>query len=279
MSAYLITWRPDDEIKGRGWSERNIQKLVTRLRTSGTVKESWPFQSYVMAKKEKECRVFLVRQGGRGHALFGYGRVTRIPEPYKGKVDITFDELTVPSIAVLATGKELHEITRERKVWGARGSGIPLAPRVAAALENLVIGRKPIDAGAQADVPLAKNKIASARSASNDSMDDLPGVDYALLGSDGAKRIRQVTSGVKRDPKVRRAVLKRSKWSCERDGCGTERPYGGFLDVHHILGAERSDRVWNCVALCPNCHREAHAAPNRDRINAKLLKMASRYAF
>lgn len=277
MSAYLITWRPDDEIEGRGWSERNIQKLVTRLRTSGTVKERWPFQSHVMAKKEKECRVFLVRQGRRGHVLFGYGRVTRVPEPYKGKVDITFDELTVPSIAVLATGKELHKITRERKVWGARGSGIPLPPRVAVALESLVIGRKPVHERAQADVLVAKSKMGSSRPASNDSMDDLPGVDYSLLGRDRAKRIRQVISGVKRDPKVRRAVLKRSKGACERDGCGIERPYGGFLDVHHILGAERSDRVWNCVALCPNCHREAHAAPNRDRINARLLKIASGY--
>ena len=279
MTAYLITWRPNDEIKGRGWSERNIQKLVTRLRTSGTVKEPWPFQSYVMAKQEKECRVFLVRQGRRGHVLFGYGRVTRIPSPYRGKVDITFDELTVPSIAVLATKGELHKITRERKVWGARGSGIPLTPRVAAALEDLVVGRKPIDPGAQAQLAPAKSKLPYARPASNDSMDDLPGIDYALLGSDGAKRIRQITSGVKRDPKVRRAVLKRSRGACERDRCGIERPYGGFLDVHHILGAERSDRVWNCVALCPNCHREAHAAPNRDRINARLLKFASRYAF
>jgi 5-methylcytosine-specific restriction enzyme A len=111
----------------------------------------------------------------------------------------------------------------------------------------------------------------------DDSMDDLPGLDYALLGSDGARRIQRMTSGVKRDPKVRSAVLARSEGACERAGCGIAKGYSGFLDVHHILGVGRSDRPWNCVALCPNCHREAHAAPAQMQINAALLKFASRF--
>ncbi|MBU9434829.1 HNH endonuclease [Burkholderia multivorans] len=28
--------------------------------------------------------------------------------------------------------------------------------------------------------------------------------------------------------------------------------------MHHILGVEKGDRIWNCVALCPNCHRDTH---------------------
>lgn len=112
----------------------------------------------------------------------------------------------------------------------------------------------------------------SATSDQDDSIDDLPGVDYTTIGSDHPDRFARQTSGVKRDLKVRREVLKRSKGKCERDG--TRRAYPGFLDVHHVLGAGRSDRVWNCVALCPNCHREAHFAPNRESINADLLAFA-----
>jgi len=68
----------------------------------------------------------------------------------------------------------------------------------------------------------------------------------------------------------------RAKGSCERPKCGERREYPGFLDVHHILGADKRDRVWNCVALCPNCHREAHYAPDHDSLNAELLTLAGR---
>ncbi len=111
----------------------------------------------------------------------------------------------------------------------------------------------------------------------DDTFDDMPGLDYSLLGSDGAPVENTARSGVKRDPRVRKAVLQRAKGKCEREGCGATRSYNGFLDVHHILGAHSSDRVWNCAALCPNCHREAHAAPDRDRINENLLVFATRF--
>ncbi len=111
-----------------------------------------------------------------------------------------------------------------------------------------------------------------------DTLDDLIGFDPELIGKDEAERIQRVTSGVKRDPAVRRAVLKRSGLVCENVGCGGTRDYPGFLDVHHILGAENSDRPWTCVALCPNCHREAHAAPNRDKLNLQLLEFASKFS-
>ncbi len=111
----------------------------------------------------------------------------------------------------------------------------------------------------------------------NDTFDDLPpSIDYLLLGSDGGLRTRRVKSYVKRDRRVRAAVLQRAQGKCERYGCGATRDYPGFLDVHHILGAERSDRYWNCVAICPNCHREAHMAPERNEINASLLVVAVR---
>jgi 5-methylcytosine-specific restriction protein A len=109
----------------------------------------------------------------------------------------------------------------------------------------------------------------------SDTCDDLDGIDVSLLGSDGAGRLVGQRSFVKRSPRVRTAVLARAKGKCER--CQTSRAFISFLDVHHILGAEKSDRVWNCVAICPNCHREAHFAPDCDQINSSLLDWAMQF--
>jgi 5-methylcytosine-specific restriction protein A len=70
----------------------------------------------------------------------------------------------------------------------------------------------------------------------DDTLDDL-GFDPELIGRDGAERIQRTTSGVKRDPAVRRAVLKRNGFTCERKArlrglsgrpphprCGEQRP-------------------------------------------------------
>lgn len=108
-----------------------------------------------------------------------------------------------------------------------------------------------------------------------DTWDDLGGLDRELLGRDEAERVWRLASGVKRDAAVRREVLRRAKMKCERPGCGEERTYEGFLDVHHIMGVEKSDRLWTCVALCPNCHREAHVSPESGRLNEELLEHAA----
>lgn len=110
----------------------------------------------------------------------------------------------------------------------------------------------------------------------DDTFDDCPTVDYSMFGSDGAVRSSVTRSEVKRDPRVRLAVLGRTL-GCERQGCGEQRNYPGFLDVHHILGVEKSDRIWNCVALCPNCHREAHFAPDANDLNKQLLEYAEQF--
>jgi len=98
---------------------------------------------------------------------------------------------------------------------------------------------------------------------------------YDDLGSDDPERTAITRSGVRRNGKVRQAVRKRAQGACEQ--CGTMRSFPGFLDVHHVLGAEKSDRPWTCVAICPNCHREAHFSPDAETIQAKLLGMASRF--
>lgn len=116
--------------------------------------------------------------------------------------------------------------------------------------------------------------ISRADGTLDDTLDDIPGSDYSLIGSDGAPVKFGKRSYVKRDKRVRSVVLRRAGGKCERQECDTNRSYSGFLDVHHIFGAEKSDRVWNCVALCPNCHRDAHAAPDSEQINAGLLDYA-----
>jgi len=125
---------------------------------------------------------------------------------------------------------------------------------------------------------LMKLAITGISDSKNDTLDDLIGFDPELIGKDEAERIQKMTSGVKRDPAVRRAVIKRSGLVCENPGCGATRDYPGFLDVHHILGAENSDRPWTCVALCPNCHREAHASPKREELNLRLLGFARQFS-
>ena len=111
----------------------------------------------------------------------------------------------------------------------------------------------------------------------DDTFDDTNDLDYSQLGSDGGIVSSCLRSYVKRDRHVRSAVIQRAQGICEYERCGASRDFEGFLDVHHILGAAKSDRYWNCVALCPNCHREAHSSPNRDGFNASLLKYASEF--
>jgi 5-methylcytosine-specific restriction protein A len=117
----------------------------------------------------------------------------------------------------------------------------------------------------------------NSKSGVDDTFDDLPSLDFSLLGSDGAARVLTQRSSVKRDQRVRAEVLRRAGGACERAICGATRSFVGFFEVHHILGAEVSDRVYNCVALCPNCHRESHFSPNRDAINKDLLEFAMRF--
>lgn len=117
--------------------------------------------------------------------------------------------------------------------------------------------------------------IREPREPDSDTLDDLVAVDDP--GRDSADRVDRVRSGYPRDPAVRAAVRERAEGRCERDGCGETRPFASFLDVHHILGIEVSDRAWTCVALCPNCHREAHFSPERVAINAALAAFAVRF--
>lgn len=78
------------------------------------------------------------------------------------------------------------------------------------------------------------------------------------------RRIETVTTAFERNPDVVAEVLFRAAGYCER--CGRAAPFARrsdgspYLEVHHRtpLAERGEDTVDNAVALCPNCHREAH---------------------
>ena len=74
----------------------------------------------------------------------------------------------------------------------------------------------------------------------------------------------EVTTRVyKRSPYVVAEVLSRANGKCQ--SCKSDAPFlkvdgTPFLEVHHIewLSNGGEDSVENAIALCPNCHRQAH---------------------
>lgn len=78
------------------------------------------------------------------------------------------------------------------------------------------------------------------------------------------RRIETVTTVFDRNPDVVAEVLLRATGSCE--GCRKPAPFARrsdgtpYLEVHHRtpLAQGGEDTVENAIALCPNCHREAH---------------------
>jgi 5-methylcytosine-specific restriction enzyme A len=85
---------------------------------------------------------------------------------------------------------------------------------------------------------------------------------------------RQTTVSVKvylRNPDVVAEVLDRAQGKCE--ACARPAPFVRFstglpyLEVHHRtpLAEDGDDHPDNALALCPNCHREAHHGQDRAR--------------
>jgi 5-methylcytosine-specific restriction protein A len=74
-------------------------------------------------------------------------------------------------------------------------------------------------------------------------------------------------------------ALQRAKGYCEL--CANPGPFptsagGRFLEVHHVTPLYQGgpDTVDNVAAVCPNCHRACHLAPNKvtlaDQLKAKF---------
>ncbi len=78
-----------------------------------------------------------------------------------------------------------------------------------------------------------------------------------------APKIPVQTTYRRRNPYVRELVLRRANGVC--GACGKPAPFQSqnkrpYLEIHHRipLAEDGEDTIENAVALCPNCHREAH---------------------
>ncbi len=80
-----------------------------------------------------------------------------------------------------------------------------------------------------------------------------------------------------RDRKVRDAALLRAGGHCELCRQAGFRMTGGgvYLETHHVipLSEKGTDHERNVVAICPNCHREAHHGERRTVIRTALVAM------
>lgn len=72
------------------------------------------------------------------------------------------------------------------------------------------------------------------------------------------------TTKFKRNPDVVVEVLLRANGKCEK--CENKAPFirksdkSPYLEVHHLVSLSQGgdDTVENCIAVCPNCHRQLH---------------------
>jgi hypothetical protein len=84
----------------------------------------------------------------------------------------------------------------------------------------------------------------------------------------------------KRDAKAREAVLVIAGGHCERCGQQGFLTTAGerYLETHHVVGvSERGpDTVDNIIAICPNCHRQAHFAAERLQIERDFMQAIRR---
>ena len=92
--------------------------------------------------------------------------------------------------------------------------------------------------------------------------------------SDGkpVQKVKVVSYAYSRNQFVRELALRRANGSCERIDCPNPAPFQRidgrtFLEVHHTvpLAEGGPDTIENAIALCPNCHREAHYGQNWEK--------------
>ena len=84
----------------------------------------------------------------------------------------------------------------------------------------------------------------------------------------------------KRQAVIRRYALARANGRCEF--CKEAAPFLGsdgapYLESHHILrlADEEPDHPKNVIGICPNCHRRAHHAQDREKIRTRMKRRAA----
>ena len=104
--------------------------------------------------------------------------------------------------------------------------------------------------------------------------------DMDQLAKAEPEKVQTSASIYYRDPKIRKAALRRANGKCELcNAVGFEMAGGAiYLETHHVipLGEGGPDDILNVVSLCPTDHRRAHYAQNRDDIRRELLTFLGR---
>lgn len=84
-----------------------------------------------------------------------------------------------------------------------------------------------------------------------------------------------------RDANVVAYVLNAAGDYCE--SCGGKAPFlkkngEPYLEIHHVLPLSKggTDTITNTVAICPNCHREAHYSDKKEDLVSKLYSQICR---
>ena len=120
--------------------------------------------------------------------------------------------------------------------------------------------------------------FSSSEVAERASANDLPKVAKKPDGNPKPEKRRAGMAGFvfARDLEVVSWALQRAKGHCEL--CANQGPFptkdgGRFLEVHHVTPLYQGgpDTVENVAAVCPNCHRACHLAPNKAELG-QLLK-------
>lgn len=85
-----------------------------------------------------------------------------------------------------------------------------------------------------------------------------------------------------RSPDVAAFIKKASDYKCQMPGCQSQ-PFmtkqgKRYIEVHHIkpLREGGADRIENCAALCPRCHRLLHHGEGKEQFRAKLMSSMTR---
>ncbi len=76
-------------------------------------------------------------------------------------------------------------------------------------------------------------------------------------GKDAGKKIVYTDTVPGREPipqKLYTQVMNRANYHCKNPDC----KYQGKPEIHHINQDNKDNRFWNLIALCPNCHTDAH---------------------
>lgn len=80
-------------------------------------------------------------------------------------------------------------------------------------------------------------------------------------------------SGTNIKPFIRRYLLEKNNYKCEKCGQGEKNLYSGLipLEIHHIDGNYKHNTLDNLQVLCPNCHSltDTYKSMNKDSVRER----------